>query len=190
MSVASISYLLLWILVCLLLVSVVGLYSAFGVLYRSSAIGTERPSQPNLFGPDIGDTVQVPPLVDTRGEPVAATVRRWIFSSTTCRACADMKAGLRELSPSEFEGRTVVVCRGERADVRAWAADVPDWVSVVVDEDGAVSAAFSVQATPLYVGLDDAQQCVIAGPASNKRALQRFDRLADERVRLRVSVPV
>lgn len=188
MSVTSFSYLLLWILVCLLLIAVVGLYSAFGIFYRSSVGGSAK-AQPNLFGPEIGEAIEVPALVDIHGDPVDGRIKRWIFTSTACRACADMKAGLRELTPGEFRGETVVVCRGERADVLTWARDIPDWVSVVVDEDGSVSDAFSVQATPLYVGLDSTRRCVVAGPASNKRALQRFDRLAAERVQLRLPVP-
>ena len=175
MSTLSVSYLILWVLVCMLLIAVVALYSAFGVLYRSSAQTIGAPLQANMFGPSRGDIIDVPELTDLHGEPLDDGIKRWLFTSTTCRACTDTKAALRQLSREELTGTTALVCRGERAEVLAWASDLPEWVSVVMDEDGQVSDAFSVHATPLYVGLDDARHCLVAGPASTQSAIEHFE---------------
>lgn len=181
MSTFEVSYVLLWFVVAVLLLGVAGLYSAFGVIYAPNSPRAQRRSgaSPTL-GPELGDRISVPDrLFDVTGDQVDPAAPRWIFVSTTCEPCLQLREALRDLGSADLHGATVVVCSGAEEAVSEWGSDLPGWIQLVSDEDGEIFDRFNVTATPLYVGLVDGR-CVVAGPASNRRGLDRKEeRLAD-----------
>jgi hypothetical protein len=172
MSAFEISYILLWLIGAILLVAVVGLYSAFGAIYADISKG-KAPRTATVFGPPVGERVQIPEVVDIAGDPIDGVAHRWLFASISCQPCLALKAALGDMEAGELPGATVLVCSGNRDEVAVWGEDVPEWVRLVADEDALIFRRFNVTATPIYVGLDQHGTCIATGPASDRRALDR-----------------
>lgn len=167
MSAYDVSYILLWVVVCVLVVGVAGLYSAFGASQMNRV--SSLPAQ----GPELGEQLTVPHLVDMHEHAVEESSTRWVFVSPDCSFCAAVKRELRGYR--EALSGTVIVCRGQLAEIEAWTADLPDWPQVVADDDGRVSKLFSVHVSPFYVRLDYDGTCIAKGILSNHRGIGYYE---------------
>jgi hypothetical protein len=179
MSAFNVSYILLWCVVCVLLLGVVGLYSAFGLIYGPNASRPRGSGTSPTIGPAIGEMVSPPDtLIDLTGKPVDATASasRWLFVSMTCQPCLGLREALIEIGSDGLPGATIVICSGKQDAVSRWGRDLPDWLQLVNDEDGKLFEVFKVTATPLYVGIVGGR-CVVSGPASDRRGLNRKEEL-------------
>lgn len=162
MSMFQLSYILLWLVVCVLLIGIAALYSAFGVLLAQRArIGSGLDM--SAVGPLLGERVVVADMHDINELPVSG--QRLLFVTPHCPGCATAKELLQESSLEALGGGVTILCRGTRTEVAAWAIGVPQWASVVLDEDGEVFSAFNVTVTPYYIRLDATGACVAKGVA-------------------------
>jgi hypothetical protein len=176
MSAFYVSYVLLWLVVCVLVSAVAVMYSAFGAHFGSQK---GRSALPPL-GPSVGQTFALPIVSDLHGEEVSANTRRWIFVTPTCGACASVKEALATIEDAEDASELVVICGGAREDVAEWANGLPDWIRIA-DDDGAVFTAFGIQATPFYVGLDIAGACLVSGSVTTATDLVYYEQLVSGR---------
>jgi hypothetical protein len=163
MSAFELSYVLLWIVTCVLLAGVAALYSAVGAL-TADRLKSRPALDLSAVGPALQERVDVPQITDLAGHPISRSGERWVFVTPDCPGCGRAKTMLQSTTLGELGGGVVVVCRAPRDEVARWAADVPGWAPIVCDEDGRLFATFNVDVTPFYVVLDGAGVCVAKGP--------------------------
>jgi hypothetical protein len=164
MSALELSYIAGLVLLITLLVAVAMLYSAVGTLIRRS-----NAAHPffgaAVGGPEVGSVVEVPRLTTIRGLDVEDATRL-AFTSVTCSSCDRFKEALSRGSANDAAG-FALICQGTFAQVEEWARRIPDWVAVVADADGSLSAHFNIRMTPLFVRLSPDSVCLATGPAES-----------------------
>ncbi|HUQ46729.1 MAG TPA: redoxin domain-containing protein [Gemmatimonadaceae bacterium] len=148
------SYALLWIVVILLSIALFILYSHVGKRLLSSHEGHA------MQGPELEKRIQPQVLSAVTGSPVtiggaSPRPRLVIYSSAKCEPCRDLLRGLPE-AVGHFGDRvdTFLICSGKVAEVRAFAADVPNQVTVCVDEEDEVADSYRILRTPYALSVD------------------------------------
>jgi hypothetical protein len=145
-----ISYILLWVLVAGLFAGLLALYHHFGEMYLSSPKG--RSEQ----GPDEGSLLKPMQATAVDGTAVVYPVDRptlLMFVSTTCDVCKGVRAALPEVVAAHPDVAFAVVCAGQPAMVKAWAADVAGLVPVIADPRSKLSQAYNVDLTPFAIAV-------------------------------------
>lgn len=151
----SVSYVLLWMIVILLSVALFILYSHVGERFLlKSREGF------SLHGPELTKRIEPHVLSDVSGFRItlggsSPKPRLVIYVSTNCEPCRDLLNGLPEFV--ERYGRrvdTVLVCKGEVAEARAFAAGLPTEILVCVDENGDIAKSYHILMTPYALSLD------------------------------------
>lgn len=166
-SAYEVSYVIQWVVICVLIVGLGALYSAFGALTRQ--LGQLRLVEPlaldvSSIGPTVGDEIPLGNFFDERGSALEG-VAGWIFVTPGCAGCAMAKTALQNAAPGDFGKRVAVVVNGPRQQADSWVGDLPTWVSVVSDEEDRLFRSFNVKATPYYVLLDEQGHCTAKGPS-------------------------
>ena len=161
-SVYEISYIVQWVVICVLVVGLAALYSAFGALTRQLSLAGPPAFDVLSLGPTIGDEVELNDLPHELSVSVDG-VRAWIFATPGCTECARTKAALQNVAPDNFEGRVAIVVNGPRQRAESWVKDLPSWISFVPDEEDRLFRSFNINATPFYVLLDENGRCITKG---------------------------
>jgi hypothetical protein len=165
MSAFDVSYVFLWLGVCVLLIGVAALYSAMGALISGQLRGRSGIDLSGI-GPTLEHRVDVPDLTDLEGRAVDALSQRWMFVSPDCPGCKRARERLQNSTPDELPGGVVVVCRGAPDEALAWSDGAPPWASIVSNPAGELFSTFNVTVTPFYVLLNRKGVCIGKGPAA------------------------
>jgi hypothetical protein len=170
-----VSYVLLWVLVVVLAVSVLALYHHFGQMYLNSREG--RGEQ----GPAIGHSFPPDEATDLDGEavmlPAAGRPMLVLYASTTCPICGELREDVVRLGGQRSDVSVVVFCEGTKPAVAAWAQALTGTARVVVDARGRYATRHNIAGTPF---------CVAIGGDGRVRAraivngFERLSLLADE----------
>lgn len=163
-SLYEVSYVIQWVVICVLIVGLAALYSAFGALTRRLGLVEPLALDLSSIGPAIGDKIALGDFFDDRGSALGG-VAAWVFVTPGCAGCARAKIALQSAVPGDFGKRVAVVVNGPREQADSWAGDLPTWVAFVPDEDDRLFGSFNVKATPYYVHLDEAGRCTAKGPS-------------------------
>ncbi len=144
-----VTYVALWLLCALLVVSVLLLYRYLGAQLLNGA--ARQASQ----GPVLG--AELRPLLSRFGlEPGAHRPLLLFFASTTCGPCLEMRSTLSRFAErSRGRVETLLVCRGEPDEVEHFAEPISDSVRRATDRRWEIGRAFGISSTP-FVLLADA----------------------------------
>jgi hypothetical protein len=147
------SYIVLWLFVAVLVVAVVALYHHFAQMYLHSPDG--RATQ----GPEEGRQLAALAASDLLDNELTLPGHRpaiVIFSSVDCPLCGELRLMLSAFADGNPDLDLVVICAGEDAEVREWAAPIASPVRVVADARQRISARYSVGLIPFGMGVDAA----------------------------------
>lgn len=146
------SYIVLWVLFLAVSFALLSVFQHFGRMYAESREG--RDAQ----GPPVGSFITPFRAAGLDGElvrlPLDSERALVLFFSTDCKICAAIKSialpAVRHAHPGVA---AYVVCGGAIEDVRGWASDVPDGVTVVADPGFKIAARNRVAVTPFCVAV-------------------------------------
>jgi hypothetical protein len=151
----ALSYIVLWLVVILFGAALFVLYSHVG---KRLILDTQEGHR--LQGPELAKPLERHVVPGLSGFPItiggsSPLPRLLIYVSVNCDPCRVLLRGLPQLVEA-FGHRveTILVCRGELADVRAFAAAVPNEVVVCADEQGQLIDAYRILRTPYALSLD------------------------------------
>jgi thiol-disulfide isomerase/thioredoxin len=148
-----VSYIVLWVLMLALAVSVFALYHHFGQLYLNSREGRDQQGPANdkplrrttmrdVFGRSLGlPGVGLPNLI--------------VFMSTSCPLCNELRPDLERFASVHDEVDTIIVCGGERDSVEEWAGTLNNLARVIPDPGQRIAARYRIGVLPFYVGVDE-----------------------------------
>jgi hypothetical protein len=161
----EVSYVIQWVVICVLIVGLGALYSAFGALTKRLGLLASPALDLSFMGPTIGDEVIARDEIFDEHGSILRRVSAWVFVTPGCAGCARAKAALQNASSNDFGEEVAVVINGPREQADVWMRDLPPWTSFVPDEDGRLFNLFNIRATPYYVLLDETGRCVAKGPS-------------------------